>query len=193
MRSATVFRVRPPATDIESVPPEEWLAKKERYAAFLSPRRPSIPNDLWRFFRDDFFHDGSFEAFGWEKLPRDLWVPLNCPNIKRLYPGDRYSYLNASFRCAFSGVYRLTIQTYECDSSPPELGTLDFMGAEIEAEQELIAAATAETGDEHHSLLMDAGECSIAIVFQSIGVYPLEPLAFAALLDDERFVIPLAD
>jgi hypothetical protein len=40
------------------------------YATFLSSRRATVPKDLWRFFRNDFFHDGSFEGFGWEKLPR---------------------------------------------------------------------------------------------------------------------------
>lgn len=191
--------------DPDALPVDEWQAKMVQYADFLSARRSSIPKKLWRFFRHDFFHDGGFEDFGWDGLPGSFSMQLNCPNIKFISGGahdgrsfDRtadYAYVNASFICSFQAVHHFAIRAYELDESEPyhDPSEISFVGAKIEAEQELIAAAKLETGEEHHSIVIDCWQCAMTIVFQYCDVEPVESLAFAALLDDPRFQIPFAE
>ena len=200
------YRIRPSAVllDDDTV---DFQRKMTAYDAFLAARRASIPPNLWRYFRYDFFHDGVILAVTPDATCRRLNLTIDCPNVeytrspaelpapgaKRGYASD-FEFVNVAFEIQLFDVYRWAVLQGSEKLSRNREGP-QFLSAEIDTEDALIAEATQATDDEeeHHSLIIEADLYDMVVIFQSIGVQPLEPVATELMMRDPRYRFPLAD
>lgn len=149
------------------------------YRAHLASIRARLPSDLWRFFAIDFFHDGILVSFS---LLPEIELVLSCPNICDLEDSTKPRYVSALFRCKFSNATALSWVVDESNVSATDL-RWRFAYAEINS---------IERPRGYHSLLiqLQPDSSELGIVFKSIEVSPVEPLAYALVASNPRYRVP---
>jgi len=86
-------------------------------------------------------------------------LEIVCPNVKRLDDSGSYQFLDVSFCCDFHGV------SYQDLSRENEDGMGSFVGAEIDAETDLVKHASETLKVAHHSLLVEFENARCASYF----------------------------
>ena len=199
------FRIRPSAVLLDD-DTADFQKKMAAYDAFLAARRARIPSHLWRYFREDFFHDGVITAVTHDATCRRLQFTIDCPNVKyMLAPGEApvhgvtrgrggdFEFVNVSYEIQLFDVYRWVVMQGS-EKLPRNRQGPQFLSAEIDTEEALIAEATKATDDEeHHSLIIEADLYDMIVIFHSLYVEPSEPVATELMMRDPRYQFPLAD
>jgi hypothetical protein len=184
----TRFRLRPDAV-LEGMSVGEFDDKLRGYFEYLRPKRAQIPRDLWRFFAEDFFHDGAVANMKLRPEHRRLRFDLTCPNVKRFSAPDTFEFVNVGFRVVIDDVWSIALHVDDDGAT----GTwTEFIAAEIDTEEDGILAASASSDDAHHSLILHTSRFWLTGVFRMIDVSPLEPAATDLMLADPRYVFPFA-
>jgi hypothetical protein len=166
-------------------------AEAERvYAQFLCDRRATIPADLWRFFRTDFFHDGRIESIGHSNDFGEVSLRILCPNIKRTDGAD-FEFVNALFDVQYLGVKSFLVESDDDRSTDTSRGSLTYSTCEIETATEVSDRCT-DGALQLHSLIIDAEDAWLTLVFEDLRVDAVEPLAFDLICADRRFEVPWA-
>jgi hypothetical protein len=185
------FRIRPSAVLLDD-DTADFQKKMAAYDAFLAERRARIPSYLWRYFREDFFHDGVIVAVTPDVTCRRLQFTIDCPNVKYLHAGD-FEFVNVSYEIQLFDVCRWVVMQGS-EKLPRNRQGPQFLSAEIDTEEALIVEATQATDDEeHHSLIIEADLFDMIVIFHSICVEPSEPVATELMMRDPRYQFPLAD
>jgi hypothetical protein len=118
---------------------------------------------------------------------RQVSFDLVCPNVKRFDDSGKFEFVNVPYRIVIDDVWRADMQI-EDDGETSDW--VSFLAAEIETEDEAIAAASASRDDEYHSLILHTSRFWLTLVFGYIDVQPLEPAATDLMLADSRYVFP---
>ena len=169
------------------MPADELDAREAAYESFLAGRRATMPPDLWSYFAWDVFHDGGLEELSWNREMDSLQLELSCPNIKRFEDSGEYEFVNVSFRCTFQGVSYQDVDMQEDGG-----GVGSFIGAEIDAEADLLTRAKERLQGDHHSLLIEFEHIVMRIVFRDLSVDAVDPASFELMRQDPNYVIPTA-
>jgi len=202
---SSAYKIRPSAVLLDD-DTAHFQRKMAAYDAFLAERRARIPSNLWRYFREDFFHDGLVLAVTPDATCRRLQFTIDCPNVKYMLPpaeapvhgakrgyASDFEFVNVSYEIQLFDVYRWVVMQGR-EKLPRNRQGPQFLGAEIETEEALIAEATQATDDEeHHSLIIETDLYDMIVIFHSIGVEPSEPVATELMMRDPRYQFPLAD
>lgn len=163
-------------------------AAEASYSAFIRTRRDEIPAALHRFFRRDFFHDGRIESVehsrGYDGITLAIW----CPNIKRSKGAGDFDFVSALFHARFFGVSRFTAEIDE--HTDAVAGPATYLAGEIET----LVDESSPPGDDSdramHSLIVETDRFWMSILFRSLSVEPVEPVAFQLMCSDAKFLIP---
>jgi len=185
------FKIRRPASVLTKEDVELYELREAEYERFLQGRRERIPTCLWRYFRSDFFHEGAIQGIEHSPSLDSVVLSIWCPNIKRL-SADGFDFVNVLFRVHCAGVSRFAVERDResasdiADSNAPA----KYISSEIDTALDIAASAAAQTWDAPHSLIIDAGDRWIVLVFASISVEAAEAAAFALMESDPRFEVP---
>ena len=178
--------MRPDAV-VDGMSVEEFDDRLHRYFAYLGPKRALVPKDLWRFFAEDFFHDGCLTALKMRPEQRHLRFDLICPNVKRFDGPEAFEFVNVGFRVEIDEVWSIALHV----DDDGEKGTdTQFLAAEIDTVEDGIQAASVSRAEAHHSLILHTSRFWLTVVFASLTVSPLEPAATDLMLADRRYVFP---
>jgi len=182
------FRIRNTDTETE----EEYQATQNAYLKHLETFKKSSNQDLWKFFANDFFHDGTIESI--EVLPniRTVALHLDCPNIRSYDEKGEFKYVSVDFVCTFQNVIHFSIK----DSCPTEAS--DYSGQPSSFLYSEINTAIPDNlpgdKDEFFSLVIETFDAQsqswIELVFSQVDVVPKEPAAFAIMEDSQQFHVP---
>jgi hypothetical protein len=188
MRLTVAFRIRNLDTDDRS----EYEQTQRVYFEHLARFSKSSNTDLWKFFCQDFFHDGGIESIQITADLKNIVMRLGCPNIKRFLSNGDFEYVSATFECTFHNIVNLHME----DRTAVEWGDLTetpamFLHAEINTSPLL---KTLDVEDKPYSLLIEmlSGDNIIwlEIVFSQVDVVPDEPLAFSLMEADPNYEVP---
>jgi hypothetical protein len=183
------FRLRPDAVVEDGVSVMEFDDKLKKYFDYLRPKRAQIPKDLWRFFAEDFFHDGELDNLKLRPERRRIQFDLNCPNVKRFGGPHTFDFVNVGFRVVIDDVWSIALRV----DDEGETGThIQFGAAEIETVDDEIQAASISRDDVYHSLILRTNCFWLTAVFGHLDVSPLEPAATDLMLADPRYLFPFA-
>ena len=175
------------ATD--GVSAEQFQQRLDAYFEYLRPMREGMPKALWRFFAEDFFHDGSLSRLEIEPVKRRVHCEIVCPNVKRVdAPGQRV-FVNVGFRVEFEQVWSVALHV---DDEGERESDIQVLAAEIGTEHEGIRAAFTERGETHQSLTIHTNRFWLTVVFVEMSVTPLEVVATELMISDPRYVFPFA-
>lgn len=145
----------------------------QAYARHLARARPHIPQHLWKYFADEFFHDGNMEFVEHNLHRRTLEVKIDATNIQ-LRAGDSFEYLPhpLQYRCVFRGVDHLRVSR-RCPA--PSTGRLswDYIACEIDTINK-IPAQTRWPGRKYHSLIIESSFNWLELIFSSVKVTPVD-------------------
>jgi hypothetical protein len=187
----TRFRMRPDGDAVmDGMSVREFDDKLREYFEYLRPKRAEMPKDLWRFFAEDFFHDGPLEKMKLRLEQRHLRLDLTCPNVKRFSAPDTFDFVNVGFRVVIDDVWSMTLHVVDDDGNRDTF--TQFWAAEIDTEEDGIQAASVSRDDVHHSLTIHTSRFWLTVVFGYMSVEPLEPAATNLMLADPRYVFPFA-
>ena len=182
------FQLRKP--DAESM--EEFEASERVYSKHLEAFKKTSNMDLWKYFANDFFHDGSIESIEFKPDLHSVLFKLDCPNIRALKGDGEFEYLSIDFTCTFENVIRFSIE----EASPTEWSNRSANRSTYRYSEINTALPDHLPGepDDFYSLII---ECScgsdskwIEMVFSQVMVKPCEPAAFALMIASPRFLVP---
>lgn len=112
-----------------------------------------------------------------------------CPNIKHL-KADGFEFVNAAFEVRFQGVVRFVIELDQESINDSAVASFGYASSEIDSD--LPPQDSLTEWERLHSLIIDADSCWLTVVFGSVRVDAVEPLAFELMKRDPRFEIPWA-
>ena len=186
----THFLMRPDGNAAaDGVSAEQFQQRLDAYFEYLRPMREGMPRDLWRFFAEDFFHDGPLSRLEVEPVRRRVRCEIVCPNVKRFDGPGQWVFVNVGFEVVFQQVWSVAL--YVDDEGEGE-ADIQVLAAEIGTEREGIRAAFAQRGETHQSLTIHTNRFWLTVVFAEIAVTPLEVVATELMLSDARYVFPFA-
>ena len=171
---------------------EEFEASERVYSKHLEAFKKTSNTDLWKYFANDFFHDGSIESIEFKPDLRSVLFKMDCPNIRALKENGEFEYLSINFTCTFENVVRFAIQ----DDSPtswfnPPANHSTYRYSEINT---ALPDHLPGEPDHFHSLIIEciSGSASrwIEMVFSQVNVEPHEPAAFALMTASPQFQVP---
>ncbi|MEO5822288.1 MAG: hypothetical protein ABIT71_17415 [Vicinamibacteraceae bacterium] len=142
---------------------------------------------LWRYFAEDFFHDGELSRLRIRPVRRQVSFDLVCPNVKRFDGFGNFEFVNVPYHVVIDDVWRSDMQI---DDEGETSDSVRFLAAEIETEDEAIATASTSRDDEYHSLILHTSRFWLTLVFGYIDVQPREPAATDLMLADSRYLLP---
>jgi hypothetical protein len=170
----------------------EYEASQVAYMSHLRPFKKTSNTDLWKFFTEDFFHDGTIESIEFKPDLHTVMIRLDCPNIRALKEDGSFNFVNVGFTCTFNNVIRFSTE----DSGPAEWGDKPggyskFRYSEINT---TIPSDLPGESDDFYSLIIECiGESDsvwIEMVFSQVDVEPCEPAAFAIMVSSPQFIVP---
>lgn len=177
---------------IRSSVTENATEKDATYRLHLKKYDKSNESDLWRYFYWDFFHDGSVENISFSSGLREVSFEIECPNIKRKLTEHDYEYVNAKFICRFLGVRWFALEHDVEEESIQECRAY-FLSSEINSLDEFIEKYSDHEDDygEMSSLIIELNSGFMDIVFRTMRVEAVEPLAFSLMLTDVHHDVPI--
>jgi hypothetical protein len=182
------FRIRLSSLASDDTIRREYAERIAQYSSFLAARRSRIPKALWRYFSEDFFHDGRMSRVQFDPSLRNAQLTIDCPNVKYTKSPDDVRFVSVSFEARLRNVYAFMLtQTSEPSRSPVSPA---FLGSEIDTCEQAIEEATRLIGEEHHSLIIETDVNCLTIVFQHISVEGTERTATELLMHDYRYKFP---
>jgi hypothetical protein len=181
------FQIRNP--DAESY--EEFKASEAAYSKHLEPFKKTSNSHLWKYFAQDFFHDGSIKSIGFTPDLHSVVLELDCPNIRALKENGEFEYVNIGFTCTFQNVIRFSLEDPNPAEWSDQLGSCsNYLYSEINT-----ALPDHLAGEPcFYSLIIEciSGSASrwIEVVFSQVDVEPHEPAAFALMVASPQFEVP---
>jgi len=152
-----------------------------------------MPPDLWRYFGYDTFHDGDIARVEFDAACRQLYLHVDCPNVKYFAsPTSDFEFVTVSFVVHVEDIRTFAFERRNEETSST-VAVPTFLYAEIETAEKEIREADQQTGESHHSIIIDADELRLGCVFRNIHVAGTEPTATTLMLRDTRFKFPLRE
>lgn len=163
---------------------------------------------LLKFFGYDFFHDGDIYDLKIFNGNRDVTFKVDALNIRTKESDCKDSeYVNTAFECIFRDVVWLTMEGKRVDALNDPLtdrGGLEFSYSEIDTLTEYIehfknnyrgSEAFVDDEPEFHSIIIRFTTPSgyFGMVFSSVSVVPVEPLAWHLLQESGKYELCLWD
>ena len=176
---------------------ETVFKKQKAYQDHLKTIRPKH-KDLWKYFADGFFHDGTMEDFKFTDDLKNLTFRICCPNIVEFYgKPEKWKYRNIMFRCQFTNLAYFTIATKNHGQindplfsrhSPPMMyrdGEINTLGPQIEFYKK-------NYRKNFYSLILELMpfERWAYLVFEGVKVVLERPSAFRKLLSHRDIFVP---
>ncbi len=177
----------------DDVSDAEFLRRRNDYHEFLDTFDTSKNPDLWKFFRDQAFHDGAIDKIELSSDGKSLSFRIECPNIEQVEPKR---YLSEYFLCQFSNLVLFEFRNGKFDQHNDSLReyiqsiTYDF--SEINTLTEPLTTFQSEHERTFNSLLIALRDArQITIIFEALTISPEDPTAFEKFLQDPNYAIPL--
>jgi frataxin-like iron-binding protein CyaY len=176
---------------------KDYMAKFEEYQNYLKRFNMNEHRDLWSFFAADFFHDGRIEGLQFSVDIQSMVFKVSCPNIKR-NDVNSWSYIKPVwFTCKFEGVtyFQMEAQKIDEDNDPLLANEkyVRFLESEINTLTEKIEKYNNIYKDEFFSIIIKTLpiQRDFSLIFRTLKVTPIEPLAFEIIKQDKNYEIPL--
>jgi hypothetical protein len=176
-------------------PQQETVDTRPRYDAFVAARKADMPRPLWTYFGIDSFHDGQIERLTFDAACRNLEFHLSCPNVKFFSSpeSNEFKFLTVDFVAHFTDVYKFVLVRPQQEEGFQPTRCPTFLYGEVETAEEDIREANERTGEEHHSLIIEADVFQAGIIFQYVHVTAVEPTATAWMMHDSRYKFPFLE
>jgi hypothetical protein len=161
------------------------MEDNKKYYAFLKRIRNKIDDDLYKYFKEDYFHDGNMLDYKYDNALRKLSFIINCPNYIETRTG---AYFNVFYNIIFYGVKKIILD-YNSDSVEKKSGNIIFRFSEI---MTLVGKQTEYKNDESIIVeFLDGDRCGfLNVIFSYVNVDPVEPLAYKMLIENNTITPP---
>jgi hypothetical protein len=173
----------------------ETIDTRPGYDAFVAERKADMPRPLWTYCGIDSFHDGRIERLTFDAACRNLELHFGCPNVK-FFPSSAsngFEFLNVDFVARFTDVYKSVLVRQQQAEGFQPTGCPMFLYGEVETAEEEIREANEHTGEEYHSLIIEADVFQAGVIFQYVHVTSVEPTATAWMMHDSRYKFPFLE
>lgn len=170
---------------------KDLVKKNEKYLNYLKKFNMNQNRDLWSFFATDFFHDGQIQNIQFSTDMRNLFFRIACPNIKR-----NNNYIEPIwFTCLFEGVVNFQMEVLKVDDHNNPLVENEnvlFLESEINTLTEELEKYNNIYKDEFFSIIIKTLpiQRDFSIIFRTLTVSPIEPVAFEIIKQDKNYEIP---
>lgn len=186
------FRIR----QLFNVSTARYHASNRAYDAHLRRLAPPRPNDAWRFFALDFFHDGPIRQFRVADTGRSLTFEIQATWISLREARLRNQRLAPWFRVEVDGIALLKrwVQPLTGFGDPFRGPEEMYLYAELDTlGPELRRLGRVYPGRRFHSLVMalDPTPAFLTIIYQRLRVRPLAPRGWAPLRRNRHLRIGL--
>ncbi|HEY6873935.1 MAG TPA: hypothetical protein VI298_14515 [Geobacteraceae bacterium] len=179
-----IYKIRSSVTDHDP-------GKDAAYRTHLRKYDKKNDTALWRYFYWDFFHDGVIENIKFSPDLSEASFEIWCPNIKRYVTEQDYEYVNAKFICTFQSLKWFVLESDE-DESATSGGKAYFLSSEINTlDDQMKKYSVPEDEYEMSSLIIELDSGYMSLVFWSMRVEAVEPLAFSLMLSDKQHEVPI--
>lgn len=151
-----------------------------KYHTFLKRARNKIDDSLYKYFKNDYFHDGDISDYKYDNVRRILSFKIDCPNYIETQTGV---YTNVDYNISFCGVKKIML-SYSNNSVERESGRIIFLYSEI---MTLVGKQTEYKDDESIIVQFLDGDRSgyLSIIFSYVNVNPVEELAYKMLIEND--------
>ncbi len=169
---------------------ENYDTAEQSYRDFLSKNKEYINLVLWKYFSNDFFHDGEILNYNFDVNRQSLEIQISAPNIVFK---DNHDYIPTKFTIKFHEIKNITWK-YSCDMDCDDgIDLSPMICCPIYLYSEIGSIASFNINEEEDNpeqsiiiqILRGIEIWSLSIIFMDIDVIPDEALTFEYLIQQQ--------